>query len=67
MLAPVLLGFLTLTGLPIMVTPFVADARGDAPGWAVIAPIGAMTIVSLVLLVRLLSTVQRQHPPQEPA
>jgi hypothetical protein len=28
---------------------------------------GAVTIVSLVLLVRLLSTVERQHPPQEPA
>jgi hypothetical protein len=51
--APALLGFLTLTGLPIMVTPFVASQRGDTPAWAVLAPIGAVTIISAGLLVRL--------------
>lgn len=61
--APGLLVFLTLTGLPILVTPFVANARGDTPGWAVLPPIAAITIVSVALTVRLLSTVRTTTPP----
>jgi hypothetical protein len=58
-----LLVFLTLTGLPILLTPFVANARGDTPGWAVLPPIAAITIVSVALTVRLLSTVRTTTPP----
>ena len=61
--APGLLVFLTLTGLPILVTPCVANARGDTPGWAVLPPIAAITIVSVALTVRLLSTVRTTTPP----
>jgi len=62
-LAPALLGFLTLTGLPIMVTPFVAGQRGDPPGWAVLAPITVVTIVSIGLLIRLLSANREPAGP----
>jgi hypothetical protein len=62
-LAPALLGFLILTGLPIMVTPFVASQRGDTPGWAVLAPITTVTIVSTVLLIRLLSAIREPTGP----
>jgi hypothetical protein len=62
-LAPALLGFLALTGLPIMVTPFVASQRGDTPAWAVLAPITAVTIISAGLLIRLLSTIQEPADP----
>jgi hypothetical protein len=62
--APALLGFLTLTGLPIMVTPFVASQRGDTPAWAVLAPIAAVTIISTGLLVRLLSATREPPVPR---
>ncbi len=45
-LGPALLLFLALTGLPIMVTPFVAWARGDDTTWALLIPIGAITVAS---------------------
>ncbi|MCT9932167.1 hypothetical protein N5079_18355 [Planotetraspora sp. A-T 1434] len=51
--APGLLVFLALTGLPIIVTPFVAEARGDEPAWAVLPPIGVITIACLAVLARL--------------
>ena len=53
-LAPGLLGFLVLTGLPILVTPFVAQARGEVPAWGVLAPIGALTLLTSGLLAWLL-------------
>lgn len=56
--APGLLVFLALTGLPILLTPFVANARGDAPGWAVLPPVAVITVVSVALTVRLLSAVR---------
>jgi hypothetical protein len=62
-LAPALLGFLALTGLPIMVTPFVADRRGETPAWAVLAPIAAVTIISTGLLIRLLSATRDPAGP----
>ena len=61
--APALLGFLALTGLPIMVTPFVAGQRGDTPAWAVLAPIAAVTIISAGLLIRLLSAMREPTGP----
>jgi hypothetical protein len=42
--------FLELTCLPILVTPFVATARGHAPGWMVMAPIGVVAVATLVVL-----------------
>ena len=62
MLAPALLGFLTPTGLPIMVTAFVASQRGDIPGWAVLAPI-SVTLISTGLLIRLLSATRDPAGP----
>jgi hypothetical protein len=63
--APGLLVFLALTGLPILATPFIADARGDTAGWAVLAPVGVVTVASLTLLGRLLRTAvsQQANPP----
>lgn len=63
--APGMLVFVGLTGMPILLTPFVADARGGTPGWAVLPPLGAVTIVSLALAVRLLSAAR--HPIGGPA
>ena len=62
-LAPALLGFLALTGLPIMVTPFVASQRGDTPAWAVLAPIAAVTVITIGLLIRLLSAMREPTGP----
>jgi len=56
--APVLLLFLALTGLPILATVFVADARGNEPAWALLAPIGVITAISVALGVRLLTTLR---------
>ncbi len=52
--APVMLLFLGLTGLPILATVFVANARGNEPAWALLAPIGVITALSVFLAVRLL-------------
>jgi len=54
--AAVLLVFLVLTALPILVTPFVAHARGDEAGWAVMVPIGVLAVTGGVMLARLLRT-----------
>jgi hypothetical protein len=48
-LAPVLLAFLTLTGLPILVTPVVTGLRGGVADWAVAAPIGLITVAGAAL------------------
>jgi hypothetical protein len=50
---PALLLFLALTGLPIMVTPFVAWARGDDATWALLIPIGTITVASMWLSIRM--------------
>jgi hypothetical protein len=60
-IGPGLLVFLTLTGLPILLTPFVASTRGYPPTWAAFAPVAAITIASLAALLRLLSTAR---PPR---
>jgi hypothetical protein len=46
--------FLGLTCLPILLTPFVAQARADVPGWSVMVPIGLIAATTLVVLWRLL-------------
>jgi hypothetical protein len=57
--AIVLLVFLVLTSLPILVTPFVAQARGDTAGWAVIVPISILAMASGIMLARLIRTIRR--------
>ena len=47
--APAMLVFLALTGLPIMATVFIADARGSEAAWQLLAPIGIITAVSILL------------------
>jgi hypothetical protein len=53
-LAPGVLTFLTLTGLPIVLTPGVAEARGQEVGWSAFGPVGALTVLTVVVLLRLL-------------
>ncbi len=47
--APAMLVFLALTGLPILATVFVADARGNEPAWQLLAPIGVISAISILL------------------
>jgi hypothetical protein len=51
-----------LTCLPILVTPFIANLRGDQPGWAVMAPIGVMALATLSVLWRVLHAAAAQPP-----
>jgi hypothetical protein len=62
-LAPALIVFLILTGVPILITPVVQAARGETAVWGVVGPIGTLTVALLGLLAWLLSTM-RTHPPQ---
>lgn len=56
-LAPAFIVFLVLTGIPILITPFVQSARGQTATWGVIVPIGTLTVILLGLLTCLLSTI----------
>lgn len=56
--APALLVFLVLTGMPILVTPFVQAARGEIATWGVLVPIGTLTVVMIGLLAWLLTTIR---------
>lgn len=56
-MSPAVLLFLALTGVPILVTPLVADARGHAVSWTVTIPISIITATSLALLARMLLAV----------
>ncbi len=47
--APAMLMFLAITGLPVLATVFVADARGNEPAWQLLGPIGVITAVSVAL------------------
>ncbi len=47
--APAMLVFLAITGLPIIATVFVADARGNEPAWQLLGPIGVITAACIVL------------------
>ena len=60
-LAPTFIVFLILTGIPILLTPVVQTARGEAAAWGVVVPIGALTAVLSALLAWLLSTVRMQE------
>lgn len=60
---PGLLVFLILTGLPILITPFISDARGQEPAWAVMGPIGVITVIALAALTRMLTAAARQPLP----
>jgi hypothetical protein len=55
--APSLLVFVITTGLPIMSTPIVRTLRDESTSWAVLAPIGLITITALGLLALSLSHV----------
>jgi hypothetical protein len=46
---PALLVFLVLTGLPILVTPFVAVTLGWPASWGVTGPIGVITVIGVAL------------------
>ena len=61
-LAPALVVFLILTGVPILVTPLVQLVIGQAPGWVVCVPIGVLTLYLIGLLIRLLSTIAPAGP-----
>ncbi len=56
--APALIVFMLLTGIPILVTPAVQAVRGQAAGWGVFGPIGTFTVLLTVLLVWFISTIQ---------
>lgn len=55
--------WLELTCLPILVTPFIANLRGDNPGWSVMAPIGIMALATLTVLWRVLR-MAAGHPAE---
>lgn len=57
-IAPALLVFLVLTGVPILVTPVVQVVRGKPADWSVFLPIGVMTIIFSGMLVWLISTIR---------
>lgn len=57
-LAPGLLVFLILTGVPILLTPAVQSVRGEPAGWGVVVPIGTLTVVLLGAVGWLISTVR---------
>jgi hypothetical protein len=50
--------FLSLTCLPILLTPVVASLRGDAPQWSIMLPMGVIAAATLVVLGRLLPAMK---------
>lgn len=64
-LAPSMIVFLILTGVPILITPLVQSVRGEAAGWGVVGPIGTLTAALLGLLFWLFKSIQadRTNPP----
>ncbi len=60
--APALLVFLMLTGIPILLTPVVQVARGQAAAWGVVGPIGTLTVIFFGMLVWLMSTIHANEP-----
>lgn len=57
-LAPAFLVFLLLTGIPIILTPFVQSAIGQKPDFGAMGPIGVLTVIMLGLLVWLMATIR---------
>jgi hypothetical protein len=62
-LAPAFMVFVILTGIPILLTPIIQAARGDPAGWAVVPPIGTLTLIQFGLLAWLISTIRPHTPP----
>jgi hypothetical protein len=62
-LGPALLLFLALTGVPILATPVVAWARGDAATWALLVPIGAITVASAGLSIGMARSLRPRIRP----
>jgi hypothetical protein len=60
--APAMIVFLILTGVPILLTPVVQSVRGQAAAWGAVGPICTLTAVLLAVLVWLMSSVQRRAP-----
>jgi hypothetical protein len=56
--APAMIVFLLLTGVPILLTPAVQATRGEAAAWGVVMPIGTLMAISLGMLAWLLLTVR---------
>jgi hypothetical protein len=57
-LAPAMIAFLILTGVPILLTPIVQAVRGQPADFGILIPIGSLTIILIGLLVWLLSTIK---------
>ncbi len=55
--APAFIVFIILTGIPILITPFIQARLGQVPGWGVIVPIGVLVAVSLAVLIWLISAI----------
>ncbi len=55
--APALIVFVILTGIPILLTPVLQAARGEAAAWGVMVPIGTLTVLMLAELIWLCSTI----------
>jgi hypothetical protein len=64
--APAQLTWIALTCLPIVVTSFVADARGHQPGWAVAAVIGILFLATVTTLAWLLRAAGLAGPRPRP-
>lgn len=64
--APGALIWVVLTSLPILLTPFVAQARGEVPGWSIMVPIGILAVATVAILWWLLHTMD-QHPSVSPS
>ena len=62
LIAPAFLVFVVLTCVPILITPFVQTARGEAAAWALVIPIGVLAAAALGMLVQLLRTVRPERP-----
>jgi hypothetical protein len=57
-LAPSFVVFLILTGIPILLTPVVQTARGEAASWGVVVPIGTLTLVLVCLLTWFMESIR---------
>ena len=59
-LAPSFIVFLILTGIPVLLTPVVQAAHGQAAAWGVVVPIGTLTVILIALLVWFVLTIRPQ-------
>lgn len=61
-----LLTWLALTCLPILVTPFVADARGHPAAWALTVPIWLILLASVATCGWMLRATRPDRRPPDP-